>query len=249
MASNRGNSAWRGVVAVLLVVPCVLWLLYLLAILAILTIAQMSGSGQTAATVLGGIGDSFEVLGSLFSGIGIVGLVLNLYMQRRDLDESRDAAQELAQQQQVQNVATQRQLELLSKRADLDTMDLDIAVNSQLYEHNRAVLAVFMDRPHLRRYFFESEPVPPELPQTDPGYVTREALRLQIQTAAEMGCSFLEHVALALRCVSPASQAEWKQLIHGTYRCSPVIRETLARQKDIYSSALLDIVGVSKSKP
>jgi hypothetical protein len=85
--------------------------------------------------------------------------------------------------------------------------------HSKLYAEDFEIIKLFVDRPHLRPYFYKNVEVNPGSPD--------EAV---VHTIAELWCCHLEHVRLQLDCVPKMIRQSWADYAKFLYKSSPAIR-------------------------
>ena len=84
------------------------------------------------------LGDSFGVVNSLFSALGLAGIVLSIIMQQRELTLTRDEVKESAQAQKKSAMALEKQAELHILTSKIQALSIIIeSINQQITQNDR----------------------------------------------------------------------------------------------------------------
>jgi hypothetical protein len=108
----------------------------------------------------------------------------------------------------------------------LRQLDKDIKSNTRtsIYDMAARIKEVFLDRPHLRPYFFEGAEIPPD-----------NAHYAEAVAVADYFCLYLEQITTQKSTIAASDRAAWCQYAHDTYNKSPIIKAYLADKKQWYS--------------
>ncbi|MFF4249026.1 hypothetical protein ACFYY2_31835 [Streptomyces sp. NPDC001822] len=92
---------------------------------------------------------------------------------------------------------------------------------------------ILIEHPHLRPFFFDNTPTPPDHP--DAG---------RIASLAELYCIYFQEIVEQSHNVSHVNRAAWESLVRSMYQSSPPIREQFERRLSWYSAELREAVEV-----
>jgi len=90
---------------------------------------------------------------------------------------------------------------------------LNSETHSKVYAEDFEIIKLFVDKPHLRPYFYEKVEIKPGS--------TDEAA---VQTIAELWCCHFEHVMLQLNYLPKVIRQSWVDYARFVYKSSPAIR-------------------------
>jgi hypothetical protein len=112
---------------------------------------------------------------------------------------------------------------------------------SELYGHYHDVVSIFLERPHLRPYFYENK--------TLDDFADPE-LRSQVRTMCELIAGVLEHAVVQEQNVPKGSWKDcWESYVRERLKTSVVLREYLKENMDIYLKTLPDFSTEFSKKP
>ncbi|MEW2074055.1 hypothetical protein AB0941_10505 [Streptomyces sp. NPDC013433] len=106
------------------------------------------------------------------------------------------------------------------------------------YDIGVQIKLVLIEHPHLRPFFFDDAPVPPDHPDAS-----------RIASLAELYCIYFQEFVEQSHNLSPGNQAAWRSLVRSMYRSSPPIRRQLDLRLSWYSEEVQGIVRVLRSEP
>jgi hypothetical protein len=107
-----------------------------------------------------------------------------------------------------------------------------------LYSQENNILHVFIDKPHLRPYFYDNKAVDP----SDGNYN-------QVMAIAELCTDFFEHLSLAQENLPPETRFRWNRCIVDFYNSSPALRLHIQTYRDWYCDELLNLVSSISDAP
>jgi hypothetical protein len=107
-----------------------------------------------------------------------------------------------------------------------------------LYSQENNILHVFIDKPHLRPYFYDNKAIDP----SDENYN-------QVMAIAELCTDFFEHLSLAQENLPPETRSRWNRCIIDFYRSSPALRLQIQTCRDWSCDELLTLVASISEPP
>jgi hypothetical protein len=105
------------------------------------------------------------------------------------------------------------------------------AARGATYDIGVQIKLILIEHPHLRPYFFDDMPVPPEHPEAG-----------RIASLAELYCIYFQELVGQSGNVSRKNRAAWESLVKSMYDTSPPIRDQFGRRLTWYSAELRDLV-------
>lgn len=115
----------------------------------------------------------------------------------------------------------------------LRQLDKDLKSNTRtsIYDMAARIKEVFLDRPHLRPYFFDGAAIG----QEDEHF--SEAMAV-----ADYFCLYLEQIATQRATIAKQDRAAWCKYAHDIYKNSPIIQFYLSDKKQWYSASFWEVM-------
>jgi hypothetical protein len=101
------------------------------------------------------------------------------------------------------------------------------AAHAAIYEQGASFRAHLIERPHLRKYFFDGV----DIAATDPEYE-------RVVTLAEVFLNYLEHVTVMIDSFGRGNRAALEGFVRNALARSPIMRRHLENDPALYSHAL-----------
>jgi hypothetical protein len=101
------------------------------------------------------------------------------------------------------------------------------AAHAAIYEQGASFRAHLVERPYLRKYFFDGV----DIATTDPEYD-------RVVTLAEVFLNCLEHVAVMIDSFGRSNRTALEGFVRNALSRSPIMRRHLQNDPDLYSHAL-----------
>lgn len=111
-----------------------------------------------------------------------------------------------------------------------------VAAQAALYQQSSSVRSLLVERPALRRYFFDGERADVDSEEYD-----------RIKTIAEMFLNYLEHLVIQQESLRKADFAAWSAFVYRTISASPIMQELLYAEPRIYSKDLVQSYEAGRS--
>lgn len=102
------------------------------------------------------------------------------------------------------------------------------AAHAAIYEHEVAFRSELVERPHLRRYFFDGADIDPD-----------DAEFARVVTLAEMFLNYLEHMVVTIDSVGRGNRPSIERFVSSALAQSPILRRQLESRCVAHSHALL----------
>jgi len=183
----------------------------------------------------------YEKLSLLISFVGAISLVFIFFFQTMQAT----ASAELSGESMEKNMDLSRKnMELLGENMKLSkkTIDLSVAsmkssmyaiVNTQTLEMDK----VFLERPHLRPYFYDNE---------DLSKIRDKKTLREVMSVAEYQLDFFDLVMTQLDYIptdkdSPEDKVTWKKYIVDSFANSPALCKRIADDPDWYMTSLVTL--------
>lgn len=99
------------------------------------------------------------------------------------------------------------------------------------YDIGVQIKLTLIEYPHLRPFFFDNIPAPPDHPDAS-----------RIASLAELYCIYFQEIVEQSRNVSPPNRTAWGALVRSMYQSSPPIRGQFERRLSWYSAELREVV-------
>lgn len=106
----------------------------------------------------------------------------------------------------------------------------ELEVHALLIERNSNILEIFVEKPNLRKYFYDNIPV---------GNDNTE--QTQVMTMAELWTDFFEQVTIQLPYLSPSMVPTWRCYAIDMYKSSPAIRKHFTERRAWYALQLRNL--------
>jgi len=107
---------------------------------------------------------------------------------------------------------------------------------ASLYGEYMDVCKLFLGRPHLRPYFYDSAAVGADVPGSDP-------IRQEIETMCELMTGLLEHAALQqMNLPGDIWEECWKEYTNARFNQSPAMRSYWEVNQHLYAKSFRDVV-------
>jgi len=114
--------------------------------------------------------------------------------------------------------------------------DLRGNARASIYAFGSNLKHVFVEHPHLRKYFLENKPIEPDHPDYE-----------RVSAIADLYCLYLEQVGTQSRNVAPANRSAWLRYVTDIYDSSPMVRTHLGHRLHWYSVELQQAVRESRA--
>lgn len=109
---------------------------------------------------------------------------------------------------------------------------LKCTARGNIYDMASRIKEVFLNKPHLRPYFFDGE----EISSAHPHY--NEAL-----SVADYYCLYLEQITTQKDNIDDSERRSWLKYAHDIYHGSPIIQMYLKDKEDWYSHKFWDVIN------
>ena len=102
---------------------------------------------------------------------------------------------------------------------------LKSSARGSIYDMASRIKEVFLERPHLRKYFFEGVEISPGDQHYD-----------EVMAVADYYCLYLEQITTQKNNIDKSEQESWIKYAHDVYHGSPALQSYLEGKRDWYSS-------------
>ncbi len=130
-AKKNEERVWGWVFAGLIVLICCLWLLYW----------QLTERWIDCQEQRGLFGDSFGGLNALFAGLAFAGVIVALFMQRKELKLQREELTKSTEALQVSSASSKKNLNLQKTIAQVSALDALVRTNLEQVERYERKIA------------------------------------------------------------------------------------------------------------
>ncbi|MEJ2344300.1 MAG: hypothetical protein P8076_01380 [Gammaproteobacteria bacterium] len=103
-----------------------------------------------------------------------------------------------------------------------------VSAQTALYQQSSSIRSILVERPELRKYLFDGQPVGPESEDYQ-----------RAQTVAEMFLNYLEHLMIQQENLRTGDWEAWNRFVSETLAGSPLMQEILRDRPDFYSDDLI----------
>ncbi|MDX1626023.1 MAG: hypothetical protein R3323_05875 [Wenzhouxiangellaceae bacterium] len=103
-----------------------------------------------------------------------------------------------------------------------------VSAQASLYQQSSSVRSALIEYPSLRRYFYEGRNIDPESEDYH-----------RVRTIAEEFLNYLEHLVIQRGSLRDDEFSAWNRFVYRTISSSPVMREILDENPDLYSRDLV----------